>query len=159
MTKEDLEQISNVVNIAVDKSVDRAVNKAVDKAVDRAVNKAVDKAVDRAVNKALDEAVDRAVNKAVNSAIKTTVPVIVYDIVNTAVDGLRNEILDRMFLFEQEYGDKIMAIYDVVSIMQDKLNDSQENQRKLNKRMDYIDAQTFGHEKRISNLENLIKTS
>lgn len=124
MTKEDLEQISKVIEISVDKSINCALEP---------LKKDIE-----LLKKDME-----SFKKEIREEMKL----------------FEKRMLDKMFLFEQEYGDKIMIIYDIVSIMQDKINECLENQRKITKRMDYIDVQNFSHEKRISNLENLIKTN
>lgn len=63
------------------------------------------------------------------------------------------QIRNRQFLFEQEYGTKIDAIFDAVSLELDKNKEKSEKIRKLEKRVDRNEVQIFSHEKRISRLE------
>ncbi len=69
------------------------------------------------------------------------------------IEEVRQEILDQQFLFEQEYGIKIDAIFDAVTMELDKNLEKSEKLHKLEKRMDRNDVTIFNHEKRISNLE------
>lgn len=63
------------------------------------------------------------------------------------------EISDRQLVFESEYGTKIDAIFDAVTMELDKNLEKSEKIRTLEKRADRHDAAMFGHEKRISKLE------
>lgn len=69
------------------------------------------------------------------------------------IDELRKELLDQQFLFEEEYGMKIDAILDAVTLELDKNLEKSDKIRKLDSRMDRVEANIFGHEKRISHLE------
>lgn len=69
------------------------------------------------------------------------------------IEAVRQEILDQQFLFEQEYGIKIDAIFDAVTLELDKNLEKSEKLHRLEKRMDRNDVTIFGHEKRISTLE------
>lgn len=69
------------------------------------------------------------------------------------MDELRKELLDKQFLFEEEYGTKIDAILDAVTLELDKNLEKSDKIRKLDNRMDRAEANIFGHEKRISRLE------
>lgn len=62
-------------------------------------------------------------------------------------------ILDQYFLFESEYGVKIDAIFDAVTMKLD--NDLEQSKKigKLEERMDQNDVAMFQYEKRISALE------
>lgn len=66
---------------------------------------------------------------------------------------LHKEILDQHFLFESEYGTKIDAIFDSVSLELDKNLEKSQKIRRLSERMDRNEVTVFGHEKRISSLE------
>ena len=63
------------------------------------------------------------------------------------------QIRNRQFLFEQEYGTKIDAIFDAVTLELDKNLEKSVKIRKLDGRMDRCEATLFNHEKRISNFE------
>lgn len=72
---------------------------------------------------------------------------------NQSMDDLRKEILDKQFVFEDEYGKKIDAIFDYVQFHQnnnlkrfDKISD-------LEKRVETVEVHHLNHEKRISALE------
>ena len=69
------------------------------------------------------------------------------------IEEVRQEILDQQFLFEQEYGIKIDAIFDAVTMELDKNLEKSEKIRTLEKRADRHDAVMLGYEKRISKLE------
>ncbi len=69
------------------------------------------------------------------------------------IETVRQEILDQQFLFEQEYGIKIDAIFDAVTLELDKNLEKSEKLHRLEKRIDRTDVTIFGHEKRISTLE------
>ena len=63
------------------------------------------------------------------------------------------EIRAQQFLFEHEYGAKIDAIFDAVTLELDKNLEKSNKIRILEGRMDRNEATIFNHEKRISNLE------
>ena len=63
------------------------------------------------------------------------------------------EISDRQLVFESEYGTKIDAIFDAVTMELDKNLEKSEKIRTLEKRADRHDAVIFSYEKRISKLE------
>ncbi len=63
------------------------------------------------------------------------------------------EISDRQLVFENEYGTKIDAIFDAVTMELDKNLEKSEKIRTLEKRLDRHDRTMFGYEKRISKLE------
>lgn len=63
------------------------------------------------------------------------------------------EIKDRQLLFEHEYGTKIDAIFDAVTLELDKNLEKSQKIRVLEGRMDRIEATSFNYEKRISRLE------
>lgn len=69
------------------------------------------------------------------------------------IEEVRQDILDQQFLFEQEYGIKIDAIFDAVTLELDKNLEKSEKLHRLEKRMDRNDVTILGHEKRISTLE------
>ena len=66
---------------------------------------------------------------------------------------LRDEILDRQFVFEEEYGTKIDAILDAVTLELDKNLEKSEKIRTLDRRMDRAEAHIFNHEKKFARLE------
>ena len=68
-------------------------------------------------------------------------------------EQLHKELLDRQFVFEQEYGSKIDAIFDMVSIMKDKIYQVTDHFQFMDKRVDHLDMQVFAHEERIHRLE------
>ncbi len=63
------------------------------------------------------------------------------------------EVKNQQFLFEHEYGTKIDAIFDAVTMELDKNLEKSEKIRKLGQRMDKSEVKLFGFEKRISSLE------
>ncbi len=69
------------------------------------------------------------------------------------LDDKITEVRQQQFLFEQEYGTKIDAIFDAVTLELDKNLEKSEKIRKLEGRMDRTEANMFSYEKRISNLE------
>lgn len=69
------------------------------------------------------------------------------------MDEKINEVQNQQFLFEHEYGTKIDAIFDAVTLELDKNLEKSEKIRKLEGRMDRNEVTIFSHEKRISNLE------
>lgn len=69
------------------------------------------------------------------------------------IEEVRQDILDQQFLFEQEYGIKIDAIFDAVTLELDKNLEKSKKLHRLEKRMDRNDVTILGHEKRISTLE------
>ena len=76
--------------------------------------------------------------------------------INSEITGIKQEIREirnQQFLFEQEYGNKIDAIFDSVSLEIDKNLEKSEKIGTLGKRMDRSEAMMFSHEKRISKLE------
>ncbi len=91
-----------------------------------------------------------------------------FDVVNQKIEDVKEElrtemkqemnnmekrILDQLFLFEQEYGTKIDAIFDAVTLELDKNLEKSVKIRKLDGRIDRCEATLFNHEKRISNFE------
>ena len=80
--------------------------------------------------------------------------------IDEKIDDLReemnqrtNEILDQQFLFESEYGRKIVVIFDSVSLEMDKNLEKSEKIRKLDQRVERNEVNIFGLEKRVSTLE------
>ena len=69
------------------------------------------------------------------------------------LDDKITEVREQQFLFEQEYGTKIDAIFDAVTLELDKNLEKSEKIRKLEGTMDRTEANMFSYEKRISNLE------
>lgn len=72
------------------------------------------------------------------------------------IDELQEEIREirnRQLVFEYEYGTKIDAIFDAVTLELDKNLEKSEKIRKLENRMDRNEVTMFGYEKRISSLE------
>lgn len=63
------------------------------------------------------------------------------------------EIRNQQLVFEYEYGTKIDAIFDAVTLELDKNLEKSEKIRKLENRMDRSEVTMFGYEKRISSLE------
>ncbi len=75
---------------------------------------------------------------------------------DTRFDKIQNQveqISNRQFVFEHEYGTKIDAIFDAVTMELDKNLEKSEKIRNLEKRADRHDVAMFGYEKRISKLE------
>ncbi len=69
------------------------------------------------------------------------------------LDDKITEVREQQCLFEQEYGTKIDAIFDAVTLELDKNLEKSEKIRKIEGRMDRTEANMFSYEKRISNLE------
>ena len=69
---------------------------------------------------------------------------------------MKKEILDKQFVFEQSFGQKIDMIYDAVTLELDKNIEKSQKIRRLDERMDNSEARFFNHEKRISSLERKI---
>jgi len=86
-----------------------------------------------------------------------------FDQMQNQIDGIQGqinelqnrveEISDRQLVFESEYGTKIDAIFDAVTMELDKNLEKSEKIRTLEKRADRHDAVMLGYEKRISKLE------
>ena len=71
-------------------------------------------------------------------------------------ENLQNEVRQvqaQQFIFEHEYGTKIEAIFDAVTMELDKNLEKSVKIRKLDNRVDRCEANIFGHEKKISSLE------
>lgn len=68
-------------------------------------------------------------------------------------EQLQKTILDKQFVFEQEYGKKIDLMYDAIITELDKNQEKSEKIRKLGARTDRCEMSLFDHEKRISVLE------
>ena len=64
-----------------------------------------------------------------------------------------SQIRNQQLIFEYEYGTKIDAIFDSVSLELDKNLEKSQKIRNLENRMDRTEVEIFGHEKRISKLE------
>lgn len=76
--------------------------------------------------------------------------------INFVYDNLHEEITqvkNQHFLFEHEYGMKIDAIFDAVTMELDKNLEKSEKIGKLEKRMDRSEVKSFEFEKRIATLE------
>ena len=76
--------------------------------------------------------------------------------VHEEMNGIHDEIREikgRQLLFEHEYGTKIDAIFDAVTLELDKNLEKSQKIRVLEGRMDRIEATSFNYEKRISRLE------
>ncbi len=69
------------------------------------------------------------------------------------MEAMEKRILDRQFVFETEYGSKIDAIFEAVTLELDKNIDKSQKIGKLEGRMDRSEVTIFNHEKRISTLE------
>lgn len=69
------------------------------------------------------------------------------------LEKVEKTILDRQFLFEQEYGSKIDAIYDHVALELQKNEEKSVKIHTLDTRLDRSEVELFNHEKRISVLE------
>ena len=76
--------------------------------------------------------------------------------------ALRDRLLHRLgispddydhFVFEEEYGTKIDAILDAVTLELDKNLEKSEKIRTLDRRMDRAEAHIFNHEKKFARLE------
>ena len=63
------------------------------------------------------------------------------------------EIREQQFVFEHEYGKKIDAIFDAVTMELDKNLEKSKKIRKLEERTDRSEIILFDHEKRISKVE------
>ena len=71
-------------------------------------------------------------------------------------DEIQQEIIqihNQQLLFEHEYGTKIDAIFDAVTLELDKNLEKSHKLHNLEKRMDRSEVTIFNHEKRISSLE------
>ncbi len=73
--------------------------------------------------------------------------------INQKISDSEKRILDQQFLFENEYGIKIDAIFDAVTLELDKNLEKSQKIGKLEGRMDRNEVAVFNHEKRISTLE------
>lgn len=66
---------------------------------------------------------------------------------------LGQEIQNRFLVFEFEYGRKIDAIYDLVMLQKEKLEDEIEWLKNLNRRLNNVEVDVLNHETRITALE------
>ncbi len=73
--------------------------------------------------------------------------------INQKISDSEKRILDQQFLFENEYGIKIDAIFDAVTLELDKNLEKSQKIGKLEGRMDRNEVAVFNHERRISTLE------
>jgi len=69
------------------------------------------------------------------------------------MEDTKKEILDRQFLFEQEYGSKIDIILDAVKLEMEKNIEKSEDIKKLDTRMERAKLHLFNHEARIDRIE------
>ncbi len=77
--------------------------------------------------------------------------------IDQKIGDAKKQILDQHFLFEHEYGTKIDAIFDAVSLELDKNKEKSEKIRKLETRIEQNEIKIFNHEERISRLETKSK--
>ncbi len=69
------------------------------------------------------------------------------------LDMVKEEILDSQFKFEHEYGAKIDAIFEIVSIQHDRNFESLVETENLKKRIERNEVAILAQEHRISKLE------
>ena len=62
---------------------------------------------------------------------------------NEKLEDTKKELLDRQFLFEHEYGEKINAMYDIMMTTKDKEYDNHKEIEKLDNRLTRAEANIF----------------
>lgn len=70
------------------------------------------------------------------------------------MNAFEKRMLDRMFLFEQEYGKKIDAIFDVAVMQKDKIEEVYKNQEKSRIQVDNLNMKVFDLDQRVFKLEH-----
>lgn len=70
------------------------------------------------------------------------------------MNAFEKRMLDRMFLFEHEYGKKIDAIFDVAVMQKDKTQEMYKNQEKFRIQVDDLDTKVFDLDQRVFKLEH-----
>lgn len=70
------------------------------------------------------------------------------------MNDFRKEMLDKMFLFEQDYGAKIDAIFDVAIMQKDIIQTVYKNQEELKIRVDNLDIKLLALDQRVFKLEH-----
>lgn len=70
------------------------------------------------------------------------------------MNAFEKRMLDRMFLFEQEYGKKIDVIFDVAVMQKDKAQEMYKNQEKFRIQVGDLDTKVFDLEQRVFKLEH-----
>lgn len=73
--------------------------------------------------------------------------------VNQKIDDLRQEMINRFFVFENEFGRKIDIMYDYMMLQREIYQQKYELIRDLDKRLDISEIRNLDYEKRISILE------
>jgi hypothetical protein len=68
-------------------------------------------------------------------------------------EQFKMDILDQLFVFEKEFGDKITSIYDYVSLQNDKYNKVSQDNHNIESRVTRVEANYFNLDKRVSVLE------
>lgn len=70
------------------------------------------------------------------------------------IENLSEQLLDRMFLFEQEYGQKIDVIFDISLAQKDKVDQLYKEQEIFRKRTKNLDTKYFNLKHRVFKLEH-----
>ena len=95
------------------------------------------------------EAIAQIVNSAMQGAKKD-----LRDEMSDKMNEFEEKMLDKMFLFEQEYGQKIDAIFDVAVMQKDKTQEIYQNQEKFGIQVDNLDTKVFDLDQRVFKLEH-----
>lgn len=90
-----------------------------------------------------------AISQIVNSAMEENKKYL-----KDEMDAFGQKMLDRMFLFEQEYGQKIDAIFDVAVMQKDKVQEMHQTQEKFRVQVDHLDTKVFDLDQRVFKLEH-----
>ena len=109
------------------------------------IGEMLDKKLEEIFDRKLEEKLDRILDRKLEEKLDK--------ILDEKFEKVKKEIMDRQFLFEENYGTKIDAILDAVTLELDKNLEKSEKIRKIDDRMDRAEVNIFGLEKRVSNLE------
>jgi len=113
------------------------IGEMLDEKLEQKLEEKLEQKLDEKLEQKLEEKLDKKLDEKLDKRFKQ----------------IETSLNSRLFLFEQEYGTKIDAIYDAVILEQQKNIEKSDKIRKLDKRLDSVEANIFSHEKRISNLE------
>lgn len=139
--EELLFKFEEILDRKLEEKLEQKIEEVLERKLDEILERKLDEILERKLDKMLEQKLDQILDKKLDDKFEQK------------FDEKFAEIKRELFLFEQNYGTKIDAILDAVSLELDKNLEKSEKIRQIDSRMDRSEVAIFGLEKRVSTLK------
>lgn len=127
------------------------IGEMLDEKIETKISEMLDEKIETKMSKMLDEKIETKINPTLDEIKQEMVSL------DDKVENLREDMLDKFFLFEKEYGDKIISMGDYILVDKDKNEIRNKQIVKLENRMERAEANIFACQNDVFKVQQKVK--